>query len=397
MLKVQRGRGTLEKYGASSHRPKVSALIGRSRKKGKRKKEGKTHVTNTCFARAFIETKLIADDSQFVLHRLLVRSFCYSFVPPSRRQSIHPGMSLTLHNAPDESQDWLLSGGHEGAVLACAFANAGSTAVSGGLDARLCIWDLAAGTNYVVEHPGRARAAITSLQPLDKSCVAAFSDAHLALVDLETGITLRRYTGHTRVVNQVRRAGTRHQIASVGDDGQLLLWDAATKKPVWSTSTQFPLMTLAAADDHLVYATGLEPTIHVFDLRNISKELFNWPTMHDDSICSIDVSPNGKLCSLGFDGQLQFYDAATGSSRKSRYLNQCPTPNAPPNDDRYLVRCKFIHGDRYAITEGAVYDVTSQVKLADHHTAPVIDMDYHGKSNSLLMCANDGSLRVTQL
>ncbi|SCU92596.1 LAMI_0E11188g1_1 [Lachancea mirantina] len=310
---------------------------------------------------------------------------------------------MSLATAVSAGSDFVsLAEGHSRPVLACRFANQGSCVVSGGLDAHLCIWDLEARCSWQVDEPHAKGAAVTSLDVVDNArIVTGSADRTLGVFDLETGVKQRRLVGHKRVVNQVRHLPLTQRIASVGDDGQLCLWDANSKRAIWSVTQEFPLFTVAAAaaSDHLVYVSGLDPVIRCYDIRNsTSTELFSWNSAHSDSVCSLDLTSNDKLCSVGFDGTLRIHDANVASAKLSRVLSSFQLTGTG-NADQYLVRSKWAHHDRYAVTQGYICDVTSGSAVNSFSdrlptSSQVIDVDYDVESNRIAMSLTDGSLCV---
>ncbi|CUS23110.1 LAQU0S08e02344g1_1 [Lachancea quebecensis] len=300
-----------------------------------------------------------------------------------------------------------LAGAHDHAVLACRLLRAGSLALSAGLDPHLSLWDLSSGQNYTISSHHRAHAAITALDALgDRCAVTGSSDTRIALCDLETGQLLRGLVGHRGVVNQVR-ALAESRFASVGDDGALKIWDASgAKRPVWQAPSEFPLLAVAQdpQQEHLVYASGLEPVIRAYDLRQSADQaLSSWPAAHSDAIASLDVSDNGKLCTLAFDHQIHICDAKLEPTREGTRLLASAALPAPANPHKFLQRCKFVRQDRFVAAQGSLFDATSGRQVLDFASQiaskafDVIDMDYDSRSDKVLISTEQGSLYVCQV
>ncbi|SCU81154.1 LAME_0B05842g1_1 [Lachancea meyersii CBS 8951] len=312
-------------------------------------------------------------------------------------------MSVILSNSSPLLE---LSRGHESAVLTCKFLNSGATAVSSGLDAHLCVWDLTNSRNFVIDHLFRQNPAITSLGTLGGPLVAAgASSSQIALVDIETGQKLRSYSGHTKAVNQIHTISN-DTFVSVSDDGSAKLWDLHQKKPVWEASTPYPLFTATIAsahqDNYTLYISGLEPTIRAYDIRQTSgQELFSWTSDHADSITSIDVNSTHKMCSLAFDNEIHIQDAKQRPMRDSRFLGIIDA-SSNDNTNKFLVRNRFTNQERHVISGGSLFDVTTKEHLVDFLSvlktrAAVIDTDYDQESNKVLMSSENGNLYVYQL
>ncbi|KAM3159541.1 WD40 repeat-like protein [Lachancea thermotolerans] len=300
-----------------------------------------------------------------------------------------------------------LAGAHDHAVLACRLLRAGSLALSAGLDPHLSLWDLDSGQNYSIDSYHHGNAAITALDALgDRCAVTGSSDTRLALCDLETGQLLRGLAGHRRVVNQVRALGE-SRFASVGDDGALKVWDASgAKRPVWQAASEFPLFAVAQdpQNEHLVYASGLEPVIRVYDLRRSADHaLSSWTAAHSDAVTSLDVSASGKLCTLAFDHQIHVSDAKLEPTREGSRLLASATLLASTNPHKFLQRCKFVRQDRFVAAQGSLFDATSGRQVLDFASQvsarafDVIDMDYDSRSDKVLISTEQGSLYVCQV
>ena len=123
------------------------------------------------------------------------------------------------------------------------------------------------------------------------------------------------------------------------------------RKAVWSATTEFPLFTLATTGEkHMVYTSGLEPVIRIWDLRSSQKDdTLSIETPHTDSILSLDLTNRSKMCSLGFDNTLHFYDGNVHSVKDSRVVSDSIKLSST-NDDKFLTRCKpvsYTHLDVY--------------------------------------------------
>lgn len=296
-----------------------------------------------------------------------------------------------------------LANGHEKAVLACRFNNSGNVVVSAGLDPHLTIWSLDTGESYAVKDCHKNGSPITTLELFDEETkiITGSSDTTLSILDFETGMKLKSLPGHSSIINQVKPLSNT-TIASVGDDGMLKVWDVRTRKAVWSATTEFPLFTLATTGEkHMVYTSGLEPVIRIWDLRSSQKDdTLSIETPHTDSILSLDLTNRSKICSLGFDNTLHFYDGNIHSVKDSRVLSNSIKLSST-NDDKFLTRCKLIQDGRYVLAHGCMYDVVTRTLLSEdqqqYHVGQVIDMDYNESTNRIVSSSVDGSLLIKGL
>jgi len=99
--------------------------------------------------------------------------------------------------------------------------------------------------------------------------VSGSADHTLVLWDPQTGERVRRFRGHRGIVNGVACTRSRDgRIASVSDDGRVLLWDCgASRYPIDAIELGYPITCIEFSDDatHLILG-GLDNAIHVVDL-----------------------------------------------------------------------------------------------------------------------------------
>lgn len=139
--------------------------------------------------------------------------------------------------------------------------------------------------------------------------VSGSADNTLVLWDTTTGERVRRWRGHRGIVNGVAatRAGD-GRVASVGDDGRVLLWDTESRHPIGSLEMGYPLTCVAFSDDaSQLYIGGVDNAIHVLTTATLEREYSLLG--HTDSVASLALSPKGThLLSTGLDDTARVWD-----------------------------------------------------------------------------------------
>jgi cytochrome c len=212
--------------------------------------------------------------------------------------------------------------GHRAAVDAVAFLP-GNRAVSGGDDATLIVWNLADGTIRARWQEHTAKVAALAVAPDGGIIASAGWDRRVVLWDVKSGKP-REIGIRAADVNALDFSPDGRLLASGDYDGAITLWrmpegDAAATLP----GNGFPVNALAfTAQGELLAALG-DDSVRLFDPA-AKRERVRYTGLEDPAV-SLAVSPDGKLGAAGSSrGTLAIWHIATGADVRSIYAAPGP-------------------------------------------------------------------------
>jgi predicted Zn finger-like uncharacterized protein len=232
---------------------------------------------------------------------------------PDGRQALSAAFDGTVTHLDVERRATLAAfAGHDGAATSVAFAGP-STAVSGGRDRTVRVYDLAARkATAVLEGHGETVASVDARTDGTRA-VSGGVDGTVRLWDLRSRAPGRVIEGHGAPVSCVRFAPDGLVVASAGWDGTARLWDADSGAALGVLEGHEANVTaLAVHPAGRQVATGAEDgTIRLFDPRR-GRELRRLAG-HQAAVTALAFTPDGRfLLSSGRDASVRAFDLRRG-------------------------------------------------------------------------------------
>ena len=146
----------------------------------------------------------------------------------------------------------------------------------------------------------------------------AFKGRNVLLVSPSTGATVHTLRGHRGLVRDLRFSPDGTLVGSHSDDGELIVWNTATGRPLerWDTSAEWGVGF--SPDGDLVYEGGGDSMLHTWD-RSVEDTYLRRTTQIGDAEVSMqaDFSPDGQRLAYRWlddagEGWVRFVDTATG-------------------------------------------------------------------------------------
>ena len=201
--------------------------------------------------------------------------------------------------------------GHDREVAAVAVSADGRTAVSSGRDGTVRVWDLAgtAAPRVLTGHIGTVAAVAVSAD--GRTAVSGGADGTVRVWDLAGTAAPRVLTGHDREVAAVAVSADGRTAVSGGADGTVRVWDlAGTAAPQELTGHDGEVWAVAvSADGRTAISGGRDHTVRVWDLAGTAAPRVL--TGHDGEVWAVAVSADGPTAvSGGWDGTVRVWDLA---------------------------------------------------------------------------------------
>lgn len=238
--------------------------------------------------------------------------------------------------------------------------------------------------------------------------ITASADYNLGVYDVNTGERMKRFMGHTGIVNAVDvcREGSASLAVSASDDCTARLWDTRVRGEVGCLEDNYQMTAVAYANDgNVVYTGGIDNTITAWDVRQMHKSM--GMKGHTDTITCLKLNPKGShLLSNSMDGTMRtwdirpFVDDASGTKKRHDKTFVGGTHNA----EKGLLNCSW-SADGTMVTGGSadrVVHIWDELSAEELYTLPghvgcVNSVIFHPKENVVASASSDKSIFVGEL
>lgn len=211
-----------------------------------------------------------------------------------------------------------------------------------------------------------------------------------------TGFVLRGHEGPVIALD-----GRNNQLASVGVDKKIILWDMPAGKAVHTLTSSVPVRSLALSPDgKLLVAGGEDAVVQTWDVAS-GKPGAKW-TGHADWVLAVAFSEDGKtLASGGHDGVVLLWDVAGGKKLLDIPARAPAPPNQPPTETSSVLSLAFAP-DGKSLAVGCASGQVHLFSLPDGkylrglpgHTSAVTALTFHPTGTVLVSASRDRSVRL---
>jgi len=283
--------------------------------------------------------------------------------------------------------------GHSDPVLAVAVSPDGSRALSGGMDATLCLWDLG-GRQLLSVLTGHAETvSAVAFAPDGRSVVSGSWDHTARLWDIASSRTVRRFEGHAEQVSCVALSPDGATLLTGSWDSTLRLWQLATGRPLGVLEGHSANVAAAAfgPDGRFVVSAGWDSAVRAWDVA--SGECACVLEGHENSVGALAVSASGRqIASGGVDTSVRVWDLRGGRALRAlaghtaEVTSLCFSP-----DGRYLASASRDKTVR-------LWDLsTGKCERTLPHTAGVMAVAFGPAGTRLVTAGADRALRLWHL
>ena len=208
--------------------------------------------------------------------------------------------------------------GHTGPVYSVCLSADGRFALSGSGDRTIRLWDVPTGNclRAFIGHTDAVWSVVLSVE--GKFLLSGSSDKTLRLWELDTGRCLRVFKGHTELVSSVCPSADGKTFLSGSSDNTLKLWDAATGRCLRTyLGHEYPVTSVCLGADGRLALSGSEDRSHgagEMRLWEVSTGRCLRSFAGDGGLVwSVWLRADSEVALSGsYDGKLRLWNVATG-------------------------------------------------------------------------------------
>jgi len=314
-----------------------------------------------------------------------------------------PEQSKTLPRTSGLQAPIMLLSGHKAEAFSVKFSPSGRHLASASFDKTILLWNVYGDCENYMMLKGHSNAVLEAHWSYDESNIfSASADKSVAMWDSETGARVKKFVGHTAVVNSCcpTRRGLQF-LVSGSDDATVKLWDGRVKRCISTFSSGFPVTAVAFSQDaDKVFSAGVDNTIKVWELRKA--EVVLALAAHEDTVTGLELSHDGSyLLSNSMDQTVRIWDVkpfAVGNRNIKTFYG------VQHNFEKTLLRCAW-SPDGSKISAGSadrfvyVWDTESRKILykLPGHKGSVNEVDFHPKEPIIASASSDKTIFLGEI
>ncbi|KAG1464821.1 hypothetical protein G6F46_003050 [Rhizopus delemar] len=293
--------------------------------------------------------------------------------------------------------------GHSGEIYSCEFDSSGELIASAGFDRQIFLWN----TYGEVKNYGIIKGHTNAVMEIhwsrdSKQIFSCSADKSVGIFDVKTGERVRKWKGHSAIVNscQVARRGP-EIVVSASDDHTVKVWDPRSKEAVSTFEHEYQATSVCFSDaGDMVYSAGIDNVIKVWDVRK--NQTAYTLEGHLDTVTGLRLSPDGSnLLSNSMDNTVRIWDIKPFAAN-DRCLKVFE--GAPHGFEKNLIRPTWsTDGTQIACGSAdrtvVIWQVDSKKILykLPGHKGCVNDVDWHPKEPIVMSASTDKTLFLVNM